>query len=411
MLALSALHLLAASTASAMPSKSLGMYVLLADDTTEYSSNRSWTPALHPYQQSGANVLFFTFLNPALLPAVPPAFAKLAATRGSGAPGAVSAKAVVLFSIGGESYSTKTNPWPFLASKAAAEAMAIEVAKWSTLYPGCDGVDMDIETGAGAAKGAAANLVHFAAKLHELNPAFIYTQPVFGSPTSVPAANAAIEASFNASWHGGSEPTSLGSVDAIGIMSYSGTGSEAYVEPYAQGCSSKHCTQWYCPLAACVPLGKILLGAGGDATPSTMTALATAVTTQKLGGFMVWFASVLDAATGKTAVRTSFNRRSLPSSRTHSFPPPATVVVRRGGRCLRSWTRREPSGVGRGARRDAASNSGKRSHSFSGRGAHRTRPPRRSAARMETPGGGRGNRLLISHGHAGAAPRKSVGGR
>ena len=40
------------------------------------SDNYDWEPRLHPYQQIGANVLFFTFINPATME-VPVAFKKL----------------------------------------------------------------------------------------------------------------------------------------------------------------------------------------------------------------------------------------------------------------------------------------------------------------------------------------------
>ena len=40
------------------------------------SDNYDWEPRLHPYQQIGANVLFFTFINPATMD-VPVAFKKL----------------------------------------------------------------------------------------------------------------------------------------------------------------------------------------------------------------------------------------------------------------------------------------------------------------------------------------------
>ena len=55
---------------------------------------------------------------------------------------------VVLFAIGGYAYSVGVNPWPWLTSQAAAEAMADEVATWLSKY-GIDGIDMDIEEGAG----------------------------------------------------------------------------------------------------------------------------------------------------------------------------------------------------------------------------------------------------------------------
>ena len=45
-------------------------------DTRFASDNYDWEPRLHPYQQIGANVLFFTFINPATME-VPVAFKKL----------------------------------------------------------------------------------------------------------------------------------------------------------------------------------------------------------------------------------------------------------------------------------------------------------------------------------------------
>ena len=60
-----------------MPNKVLGMYILLADDTEEgFHSDADWEPKLYPYQQQGANVLFFTFINPETM-VVPEAYKKL----------------------------------------------------------------------------------------------------------------------------------------------------------------------------------------------------------------------------------------------------------------------------------------------------------------------------------------------
>ena len=41
-----------------------------------HSDNYDWEPKLHPYQQLGSNVLFFTFINPSTMD-VPVAFKKL----------------------------------------------------------------------------------------------------------------------------------------------------------------------------------------------------------------------------------------------------------------------------------------------------------------------------------------------
>merc|ERR1719320_1799814 len=85
-----------------MPSKVMGMYILLADDTEPgiHSNNGDWEPLLHPYQQAGSNVLFFTFINPATMD-VPLAFRKLAATRGKNTEGSIPLDTLVIFAIGG----------------------------------------------------------------------------------------------------------------------------------------------------------------------------------------------------------------------------------------------------------------------------------------------------------------------
>merc|ERR1719361_1561003 len=151
----------------------MGLYVLLADDDhegfrSEDCASDDCQPRLYPYQQTGANVLFFTFIHPTTME-VPPAFQHLARTRGTNQPGAVPKDTVILFALGGYAYSVQINPWPWLTSKAAAEAMAEKVAKWPEQY-GCDGIDLDIEEGAGSKKAAGPNMIHFVRKLKELNP-------------------------------------------------------------------------------------------------------------------------------------------------------------------------------------------------------------------------------------------------
>ena len=89
------------------PSKVLGLYILLADDDHDgFESEADWEPRLFEWQQQAANVLFFTFIHPVSMD-VPPAFAKLAKTRGTGEPGAVPEDTVILFAIGGYAYSSK----------------------------------------------------------------------------------------------------------------------------------------------------------------------------------------------------------------------------------------------------------------------------------------------------------------
>jgi len=285
-----------------LASRNLGIYVLLADDTDAkgYDSNKDWQPELYPYQQNGSDILFFTFINPDDMPYVPPAFSNLAKTRGTSAAGAVPAGTTILFAIGGQAYSVKPNPWKFLESEAAAVAMAESVATWDTHY-GCDGIDLDIETGAGSQSSAAKYLPVFVAKVKELNPNFIVTQPVFGSPSSVKAANTVIEAGYNKTIAERISPYSYGSIARVGIMVYSGDGAYNYVGNYAYGCS-QHCSQWWCPLAACVPTNQIFLGASGGASSGTIDLLVQDVSKGDLAGIMVWYASVLDSATNAPAV-------------------------------------------------------------------------------------------------------------
>ena len=65
-----------------------------------------------------------------------------------------------MFAIGGYGYSVDINPWPWLVTQAAAEAMAEQVATWFDDYV-LDGVDLDIEEGAGDRPEAGPNLGHF----------------------------------------------------------------------------------------------------------------------------------------------------------------------------------------------------------------------------------------------------------
>merc|ERR1712146_435674 len=85
------------------------------------------------------------------------------------------------------------------------------------------------------------------------------------------------------------------SVDKIGIMVYQGTGSLQYVDNYVHGS-----TQWEgFPIKVDVPSQSVMLGAGGQASAGTIETLAKAAHDQNLGGIMVWYASVIDSATGK----------------------------------------------------------------------------------------------------------------
>jgi len=268
---------LAAVGGSKLPKKVLGMYILLADDTEDgFHDDDDWEPALYPYQQEGSNVLFFTFINPENM-TVPLAFKKLAATRGTDVEGAVPADTLIIFAVGGYAYSLEPNPWPFLTSQQNAEAMAVEVAKWKDEY-GIDGIDLDIEEGAGDSKASGTNMLHFVRKLKSLQPDFLVTQPTYGWPQ----VKAEIDV-INASWNRGG--SSNGLADSIGIMVYDGAQSLDYVENYAVG------DQWG-PIKCDVPKPQIMVGAKGSASAASIDKLAKESVKQDLLGVMVWYCSV-----------------------------------------------------------------------------------------------------------------------
>merc|ERR1712227_1013689 len=114
----------------------------------------------------------------------------------------------------------------------------------------------------------------------------IISQPVYGYP-AVNEENYVVNSAF--------AKNATVSVDSIGIMTYSGTGSLNYVRNYA---NPKSQYQGF-PITSPVPSNKILVGACGCATAGTIQTLAKAVKDHNLGGIMVWYSSVTDKATGK----------------------------------------------------------------------------------------------------------------
>merc|ERR1711962_1145517 len=262
------------------PNKVLGLYVILADDYhDDFKTDTDWSPKLYEYQQTGANVLFLTFINAETMK-VPKSFQNLAATRGKTEEGSVPKDTVIIFAIGGAAYSTKINPWPWLTSKEAAEEMAAEVATWPEKY-GCDGIDMDIEDGAGNAKRAGENMVHFVRKLRELSPRIIVSQPTYGYP-SIGAEITGINESWDA------ESNSYDLEDSIGIMVYEGTQSLNSVKNFVNGAD-----QWQgFPITCRAPTNTIIVGAKGTAGSKTLNALADSCIENDYRGVMVWYASV-----------------------------------------------------------------------------------------------------------------------
>ena len=134
-----------------------------------------------------------------------------------------------MFDISSYAYSIDPNPWDWLTTREKAEEMAVEVASWKTTY-GIDGIDLDIEAGAGDKGEAGPNMVHFIRKLKSLQPSMIVSQPTYGYPQ----VKAEIDV-INASWNVGG--SSNGLAESIGIMVYEGTQSLQYVKNFAQGSS------------------------------------------------------------------------------------------------------------------------------------------------------------------------------
>jgi hypothetical protein len=286
---LSSLLVIGVANAATLPSQVLGFYSLIADDTVQgYTSTDNWQPNLYDYQLNGTNVLWLTFINPNLMPAVPVAMANLAKCKGQ--KGCPPKNMPVIFSVGGEAYSNgKWSTWPWLASQATAEAMAEKVATWDTQY-GADGIDLDIEGNAGASKAGGGNLVYFAKKLHQLNPGFLITQPVYGFP-QIDAENDMVNAAFT------TDSKSLGLIASVGLMVYSNSESLQYVKDYGNATS-----EWEgFPITVNVPYSQILPGIQGPASSSAIVSMANSVVREKLGGFMVWCASVYDATRNKAA--------------------------------------------------------------------------------------------------------------
>ena len=107
--------------------------------------------------------------------------------------------------------------------------MAEVVAAWRNDY-GIDGIDLDIEAGAGDKAEAGPNMVHFIRRLKALQPDMLVTQPTYGYPQ----VQAEIDV-INASWKVGGGSNGL--ADSVGIMVYEGTQSLQYVNNFAHGSS------------------------------------------------------------------------------------------------------------------------------------------------------------------------------
>ena len=57
----------------------------------------------------------------------------------------------------------------------------LQVARWRDDY-GIDGIDLDLEEGAGGKKAAGPNMVHFVRKLKSIHPDLLVSQPTYGYP-------------------------------------------------------------------------------------------------------------------------------------------------------------------------------------------------------------------------------------
>ena len=264
------------------PKRVLGMYLALADDgIAGYHTDDLWAPKLYEYQQEGSNVLYFSFINPESMK-VPVSFKNLAATRGSNLAGAVPASTKIVFAIGGYTYSKDPNPWEWLTTKEKAESMAEVVASWKDLY-GCDGIDLDIEEGAGQHEEAGHNMVHFIRKIRDLQPNIIIGQPTYGYP-QIPAEVEVINESWNL------DRSSNNLADSVGIMAYEGTESLLYIKNYADASNQGHGF----PITCNTPYNVVLVGCKGTNSAYDIETLANESLNQDLLGIMVWYASVID---------------------------------------------------------------------------------------------------------------------
>ena len=68
--------------------------------------------------------------------------------------------------------------------------MAEEVATWLDTY-NIDGIDLDIENGAGDRQEAGPNMLHFIRKLKSIHPDMIVSQPTYGYPQVIPQSHQA----------------------------------------------------------------------------------------------------------------------------------------------------------------------------------------------------------------------------
>jgi len=158
--------------------------------------------------------------------------------------------------------------------------MAVQIAGWRDEY-GIDGIDLDLEEGAGSNSIAGPNMVHFIRKLKSLQPELLVTQPTYGFPQI----QAEIDV-INASWNPGGASNNL--ADTVGLMVYEGTQALQYVKNYAEGSS-----QWEgFPIQVDVPRSNIFAGCKGSSSSGTITTLAREAVNQDLLGVMVWFCSV-----------------------------------------------------------------------------------------------------------------------
>ena len=157
--------------------------------------------------------------------------------------------------------------------------MAEIVATWVPDF-GIDGIDLDIEQGAGDQWEAGPNLGHFMKRLREIHPDIIISVPTYGFPQ----VQAEIDV-INLSWNVGATSNNYG--DSIGIMVYLGSDSLNYVENFAHGSE-----QFDSAITVDVPYEAIMLGANGKTTNGPIVDMANEVVRQDLLGIMVWFGSV-----------------------------------------------------------------------------------------------------------------------
>lgn len=165
--------------------------------------------------------------------------------------------------------------------------------------------------------------MEFVRSIKAVAPDFVVSLPRAGSSQS-PNGGATNDL-INHAWDASQK--SLGLLDRLDVMQWGGGYLAHPAVGSAVGCSSSeswaneyaHATdKGWLPIKVDVPMSAITLGVAGSESASCIPNQARTVLQQGLGGFIVWFASVVDAATGNTAISYPVYDASLSGSHAQS---------------------------------------------------------------------------------------------